>query len=127
MFNQLACTHAIFLFVVNGEPWSDGGQRGIGPFGGRNNVVYHPEGGGEFGAGVHWDQRRRGIGQDHEQLPAGFGRKLLELAHMPGTENFQMSDEGDRRRPAAARLFGEIARPIEGDDFVTGIQTQLYN
>jgi hypothetical protein len=106
MFDQLARTYAIFFFVVNGQTWIDGGHSRSGPTGGRNNVVYHPESRGELGARFEGDQGRFGIGQDQEHLAGNRSRNLFELAHLAGTENFQVADEGDRRRSAAPGFFG---------------------
>ena len=127
MFDQSARTHMVFLFVVNGNTGLDGGQGRSGPAGRRNNVVYHPQSRGEFGAGVDRDQGRLGIGQDQEQLSRSCGRKLLKRPHVTGAENFQVADKGDGTRTAAPDFVGKGAGLGEGDDFVPGIQTQLYN
>jgi hypothetical protein len=127
MFDQLARTRTVFLFVVNSNTGLDGGQGRSGPAGGRDNVVYHPQSRGEFGAGFDRDQGRFGIGQDEEQLAGSCGRKLLKGLHVTGAENFQVADKGDWTKTAAPNFAGKGGGLGEGDDFVAGIQTQLYN
>ena len=124
MFDQLTGEPAIFFLMVNRETGMDGGQGRRGSIGGRNHVVYRSQGRAQFGTILERDQWGLGIGQNHEQLARVCGRQFFQRPHVAGPKNLEMGDERSRGRSAAVRLFGEIASLVEGDDFVTGIETQ---
>jgi hypothetical protein len=122
MFNELAGSAAVFLFIIDAGAGVNCGERRGGSIWCRNHVVYHPESGDDFASRLQWDQRRIGLRDDDEELAWRAGGDFLELPDVGGAEDFEMRDERHHRLTAQLHLMGPRGGLPDTEDLVASIQ-----